>query len=144
MRYLLLAALALPGVAAAQSYQSSPAAARAVVARYYAAIDRGDYRSAYLLWDRGRQASGTSLAAFTRGFARTAHTGVRTGAPTDAEGAAGSSFITVPVQVDAVLKNGARQHYAGSYTLRRVNDIDGATPTQRRWHIASASLKPVR
>lgn len=143
LRFLPLALL-LPVAATAQPIDRSPAAARAVVQRYYAAIDRGDYAVAYRLWDRGGQASGQSLAGFTRGFARTRRTCVRTGAPTDGDGAAGSVFVTIPVRVDAVLKNGARQHFAGSYVLRRVNDVDGATPQQLRWHLASATLKPVR
>jgi hypothetical protein len=145
MRPLLLSlALLAPAVATAQPIDRSLAAARLVVQRYYAAIDHGDYATAWRLWDRGGQASGKTLDAFTRGFARTAHTRVLTGAPTDGEGAAGSVFVTIPVQVDATLKNGARQHFAGSYILRRVDDVDGASPEQLRWHLATASLRPVR
>lgn len=144
MRMILASLALLPGLAAAQPIDRLPMAARAVVERYYAAIDRGDYRTAYRLWDRGGAASGQSLAAFTRGFARTAHSRVRAGAPTDGDGAAGSVFVTIPVTVEARLKNGAAQHFTGSYVLRRVNDVDGATPEQLRWHIDSAKLAPVR
>ena len=118
--------------------EKTPAAARAVVARYYDAIEHGRYRTAYAIWS-GNQ----SYAAFVRGFARTAHTRVVTGRPTDGEGAAGSVFITVPVTVSATLKNGTRQRFRGTYVLRRVNDVDGATPAQLRWHIASAKLRAV-
>ena len=131
-------ALALAAVLAAEK---TPAAARAVVARYYAAIEARRYRDAYRCWDRGGAASGQSLAAFTRGFARTRRVTVRTGAPTDGEGAAGSAFVTVPVTVSATLRDGTPQRFVGSYVLRRVNDVDGATPAQLRWHLASARLR---
>lgn len=140
MRSLLLVALVAAAPVVAPPIDRSPAAARAVVQRYYAAIDHRDYRTAYRLWHR----PGDGLAAFTRGFARTARTMARTGAPTDGEGAAGSVYVTVPVSVEARLTDGTRQHFAGSYILRRVDDVPGASPDQLRWHIASASLKPVR
>ena len=137
---LLAAAIAHPS----PGIDRSPAAARGVVQRYYAAIDRGDFRSAWLAWDRGGAASGRSLAAFTRGFACTARSRVVAGRPTDGEGAAGSVFVTVPVRIEAVLKNGRRQRFTGAYVLRRVNDVPGATRVQLGWHLASASLKQVR
>ncbi len=122
----------------------TPEQARGVVQRYYAAIDRGDYRGAYRLWSGKGRASGQSYAAFTRGFARTAHTRVVAGRPTDGEGAAGSIFVTVPVRVYATLKNGRRQQFSGSYVLRRVNDVDGATRDQLSWHLSSARLRAAR
>jgi len=113
----------------------------AVVQRYYRAIDRGDFRTAYACWgDRGR-ASGQGYAAFARGFAATAHTRVVPGRAALPEGAAGSVYVEVPVEVWATLKNGRRQHFRGSYVVRRVNDVDGATPAQRRWHLGSARLR---
>ncbi len=48
----LLALLAATPLAA-QPVDRSPAAARAVVQRYYAAIGQGDYRPAYRLWPPG-------------------------------------------------------------------------------------------
>ncbi len=64
--------------------------------------------------------------------------------PGDAEGGAGSIYLELPVRVDAILRSGAHQHFVGSYTLRRVNDVDGSTAAQRRWHIESATLKPAK
>lgn len=143
IRLLAAAALFAALPAAAQSWKS-PAAARAVVRDYYAAIDRGDYRRAYVLWGDGGRASGQSYAAFVRGFARTAHTRVVTSAPTDGDAGMGSIYVTVPVTVEATLKNGHRQRFAGRYVLRRVNDVDGATPAQLHWHLAQAKLSTVR
>lgn len=131
---LLLAGATVPAT------DKTPAAARAVVERYYDAIEHGRYRTAYLCWSDGGRASGKSYAAFVRGFARTAHSRVVAGRPLSGDGAAGSIFIDVPVTVVATQKNGSRQRFRGRYTLRRVNDVDGATPDQLRWHFASAHL----
>lgn len=136
-----LLASALFASAAVATPSATSAAPRAVVQRYYAALDRRNYRTAYQLWDRGGQASRQSYAQFVRGFANTRHTRVVTGAPTRPEGAAGSTYIRVPVTVRATLNNGTAQVFAGSYILRHVKDVDGATPEQRQWHLDSASLR---
>jgi hypothetical protein len=109
-----------------------------VVRAYYAAVARGDYPAAYSLYHGGR-----SLAAFRRGYADTQSVAVETIPPYLTEGGAGSIYCEVRVRVRARLKDGTRQRFTGSYTLRRVNDIDGSTPAQRRWHIIQAKLKPV-
>jgi len=124
--------------------QPSGAAARAVVERYYAAIERGDFRTAYAQWGDGGRASGKRYPAFARGFAGTAHTRVTTGPPGRAEGGAGSLYVEVPVDVRATLKTGRRQHFRGTYVIRRVNDVPGASPASLRWHIDSARLRSVR
>ena len=77
---------------------------------------------------------------FIAGFGNTRQTRVTTGTPTDGDAGAGSVYVTIPVRVDALLKNGRRQRFAGRYVMRRVNDVDGATAAQLRWHIASATL----
>lgn len=134
----LLAIAAVPAVAQAPN---SPEAARGTVQRYYAAIERGDYRGAYALWSDNGRASGKDYRDFVRGFARTAHARVFVGAPGRDEGAAGTTYVSVPVEVRAVLKNGGRQRFTGRYTLRRSNDVPGSTWSQRQWRIASASLR---
>jgi len=96
------------------------------------------YRAAYRIWTGGQ-----SYAAFRRGYARTAWTHVTPLPPFAAEGAAGSIYAGIRVRVDARLVDGTRQRFVGNYTLRRVNDVDGSTPAQRRWHIEGAKLKAV-
>ncbi|SEN04836.1 hypothetical protein SAMN05192583_1872 [Sphingomonas gellani] len=114
-----------------------------VVRAYYSAIAAHDYGRAYRLWrDEGR-ASGKSLADFTRGFADTADTSVDPGTPSDPEDAAGSTYVTLPVTVQATTRSGARQRFRGSYVLRRANDVPGASAVDRSWRIDSATLKPV-
>jgi len=138
---MLGAALAL---AAADPVPPSPPgetsvdAAAQVVRDYYAAVSRRNYRAAYALW-HGR----LSYRQFCQGYARTRRARVTFLRPGKPEGAAGSIFMELPVRVDATLRSGARQHFIGSYVLRRVNDVPGSTAAQRRWHIESAHLKQV-
>lgn len=135
--------LAGPAVVAPATAQNRSIDAVAVVDRYYRALDRGDFRGAYALWGGGGAASGKSYPAFARGFAATAHTRVVTGRAGLPEGAAGSIYVEVPVEVYATLKNGRRQHFRGTYLVRRINGVDGATPAQLRWHLDSARLRAV-
>jgi hypothetical protein len=134
---LLAAPLPLQGA-------DSPEAARGVVETYYAAIDRGNFRGAYALWDNGGKASGKSYASFRQGFAATAHSRVVTGTPRDGDAGMSQRWITVPVDVYATLKNGKRQHFRGSYTLHRVVEGVSANPADARWHLSKAKLVAVR
>lgn len=121
--------------------EPTPADAVAVIRDYYRAIDGLDYAHAWSLWSDGGRSSGQSPQQFADGFANTAHVTVETGQPGDMEAAAGSRFIQVPVTIEALTRDGGTQRYTGTYTLRRAV-VDGATPEQRAWRIASASLHP--
>lgn len=117
-------------------------AAADVVRRYYSALNARDYSTAWQAWgDDGRP--GQRYADFAKGFAQTRSTRVRIGALPPSEGAAGSIYQTVPVTVEAVLEDGARQRFTGRYVVRRVNGVDGASAAQLRWHLDSATLRPV-
>ena len=60
----------------------------------------------------------------------------------DMEGAAGSIYYTVPTTVTGTRADGSKVTLKGDVILRRVNDVDGATPEQLQWHIAQMNLKP--
>jgi hypothetical protein len=128
---------AASGLAAGRADSSQPAD---VVRRYYAAIDARDFAAAYALWEQDGRASGQSFQEFAGGFDKTAHVHATIGDSVAVEGAAGSQYATVPVTVDATLRQGGEQHFTGTYTVRRAM-VDGATPEQRRWHIYSAALR---
>ncbi|HTG39153.1 hypothetical protein [Sphingomonas sp.] len=113
-----------------------------VVRRYYDAINARDYSVAYAQWSGRGAASGKSYDAFAAGFADTRSVTVTAREPADVEGGAGSLYAEVPVTVDAALADGKRQRFTGAYVIRRVNDVDGASTDQRRWHIDSAKLTP--
>jgi len=132
--------LAAPALAAPDT---SNGAARLVVQRYYAALNRGDYKTAYALWDQNGASSGQSYAAFSKGFAQTKSTRVVTGAPNNPDAGMSQRWIDVPVDVYATLKNGTKQHFRGKYTLHRVVAGVGAPLSQQSWHLSSAKLAKV-
>lgn len=115
----------------------------AVVRGYYAAIDARQYARAHALWSGDGSASGQSPEQFAAGFADTTRVVVEPGAPGRLDAAAGSRFLEIPVSVRAIAADGSVRRYAGSYTLRRAV-VDGATPEQRAWRIASADLREVK
>lgn len=117
----------------------SPEGAVQVVRAYYAAIDAGDFARAYSLWENGGQASGLSLAEFQQGFAETEQVEARVGPAGRIEGAAGSRYVEVPVDLTATTTDGRVQRFQGSLVLRR-SVVPGATPEQQRWHIYRAEI----
>jgi|SRR3954468_24684635 hypothetical protein len=114
-------------------------AAADVVKRYYDAIGRRDYESAYTMWEGSGEASGQTLIQFENGFAQTERTTAIIGDSIRVGAAAGSQYVNVPVTVDAVLRGGKLQQFVGTYTVRRAI-VDGATLQQRAWHVYSAHL----
>ncbi len=122
---------------------ASPQQAVQVIRDYYRAINGRDYETAYSAWDRDGAASQQSFEEFRQGFANTASVAVEVGEPGQMDGAAGSSYIEIPVTVTAVTQSGSPQRFRGSYVLRRVNDVPGSTPEQRRWHLYSATINQV-
>ena len=113
-----------------------------VLRRYYAAIDAGDYRRAYSLWENGGAASNRTYEEFVAGFADTRSTQIDIGAPGRVEGAAGSRHVEINVIIRAVTRRGENQRFEGTYVLRR-SVVDGASPEQQRWRISRATLEAV-
>jgi uncharacterized lipoprotein NlpE involved in copper resistance len=111
---------------------ASPAAAKAMVERYAALAEKREFASAADYWT-----DATAAAQFAHDLEVYPKVVVRAGEPADMEGAAGSSFITVPVTLDLTLRSGAPYQMNCAATLRRVNDVPGATPKQLRWNIQS-------
>lgn len=119
---------------------ASPQAAAERVLLYYGAIARGDYQTAYEMWGPDGPPDQT-VEAFAAGYDETTNVRAFVEEPSEPEGAAGSTYITVPVVVTAQTASGADQRFEGDYVLRRVNDVPGAEPWQLRWHIESADLR---
>ncbi|MGH8026730.1 MAG: hypothetical protein ACREO0_08380 [Pseudoxanthomonas sp.] len=132
----------VPATATDASDPATPAAARQVVVDYYAAIDAGDYAKSYALWSDDGAASGQTFEHFSGGYANTQSVRAVVGEPSDEEGAAGSRYIQVPVQLDALQRDGGERRYRGRFTLRAVV-ADGASQEQRRWHLASAEIQRI-
>lgn len=114
-----------------------------LVERYAGLLEAGDFAGAYALWGDGGWASGMDAQAFAESWSKYAEVHGQIGAPGRVEGAAGSLYVDVPLQLYGTLKgSGERFNMVGPITLRRVNGVPGATPEQLRWHISASGLKP--
>lgn len=107
-------------------------AAADVLKTYYRLIEAGRYDEAWRL--RWESDAGES-SGFAAHFAEHAEYHASVGNPSEVQGAAGSSYVEIPVQLYGQMKNGESFGSAGTVTLRRVNDVPGATAAQRRWRI---------
>ena len=95
-----------------------------VVQGYYGLLEEKRFEDAQELWNPATAIGAQDDANF--------------GAPSEPEGAAGSLYVTVPVQVyGRIAANGKPWYALRQVTLRRVNDVPGSTEEQRRWHIQS-------
>lgn len=112
--------------------------ARNVLLSFARAIEREDYGQAWAMLGRADKQK-WSEAGFAAMFAKFAKATVTIPVGT-MEGAAGSSYYTAPVTITGSDKDGRPVRMAGEAVLRRVNDVDGATPTQLRWHFETLTL----
>lgn len=112
-----------------------------VLAWWRNALETHDYATARRVWGQNGTSSGQTPQAFAAAWDKYRIIDITTGKG-DQEGAAGSSYYEVPVTVTGLRRDGKPYNLAGKVTLRRVNDIEGATPEQLRWHIESSTLKP--
>ena len=109
-----------------------------VVQHYFAYLEAGKIAEAYALWSGGSPDRPSNLDALKQRQAAYLEYHAQVGAPGQSEGAAGSIYIDVPVQVYGRAKDGKEVHVLGKVTLRRVNDVPGSTAEQRLWRIQSA------
>jgi hypothetical protein len=123
-----------------QADPTSPEGATHVIRDYYDAINEREYERAYDHWDRDGSASGQTLEQFEQGLAETKHVDVQIGEPGREDAAAGSLFIEIPVAITATTNDAGIQRFSGTYSLRRVNDVPGATEDQLTWHIYAAYI----
>ncbi|KQY51091.1 hypothetical protein [Lysobacter sp. Root494] len=126
----------------ATASEPTPEDAVTVIRNYYEAINSGDFDRAYTLWSDSGRSSGKSPQQFAAGFADTTGVSIEMQAPGNVDAAAGSRYIEVPVALTATHRDGSQHRFAGKYVLRRAV-VDGATPEQRQWRIASADLGEV-
>ena len=107
-----------------------------VVQHYGALIEQKRFAEAEKLW--GDAAAAKKMTAELKTYAD-AH--LQVGKPFDMEGAAGSSYISVPVVLYGKLESDAIRNRSGTAILRRVNDVPGSTDAQRRWHFERIEWK---
>ena len=110
--------------------------ARNILLEWARALERRDFARADAQWGAGAPDAGSAAQfgdyqAITVGFG-----------DGEVEGGAGSLYYEVPLTFTGKRKHEATVSRQGTIVLRRVNDVDGATPAQLRWHIAGITLKP--
>jgi hypothetical protein len=108
----------------------STEAAGQVVQHYGALIEQKRFTEAEKLWN-----SAQGAGEFALQLKRYPEAHLEIGNPGDAEGAAGSIYVTVPVIFYGDDVNGAEFRRPADVILRRVNDVPGSTEEQRHWHI---------
>ncbi len=113
-----------------------------VVQRYGGLLEQRRFAEARRLWANEGEASGLSEAGFDAAYGKYATIHSEVGRPAGMEGAAGSVYISVPFRLYGTRKDGRAFNLVGPLTLRRVNDVSGATRSQRRWHIEKIELTP--
>jgi len=102
-----------------------------VLQHYFALAEQGKFAEADNAWSDGSEK--LDLAKY-----KEVHANI--GAPGGMEGAAGSSYVDIPVQLYGRTKDGKEFNARGTMTLRRVNDVPGSTAEQRQWHIYKSDI----
>ena len=139
MRHLLLlAALVVTPVFAQDQpdYLDDRSTAEAVIRSYYNAIDRHEYARA---WSYFGASAAPEFGGWAKGYSDTASVAVSFGEMAQ-EGAAGSTYYTVPVTLDVSRTDGTSAKFAGCYTLRLVQPANQAEPPFEGIHIEDAKL----
>jgi hypothetical protein len=132
--------IAAPAMADDTSYVDDRSTATTVIESLYNAINRSEYARAYSYF--GDSANSQSFADFKAGYADTASVMLKTGDETS-EGAAGSTYYTLPVAIDAEATDGTHKVFAGCYQLRLVQPALQEEPPFRALHIEKGTLEPV-
>lgn len=108
-----------------------------VVQTFFANLEAGHHQQAWQLWLEGGKASGMSAPEFAASFDRYEEYHARVGAPGRIEGAAGSLYVEVPVQIYGRLDGGRPFNASGKVRLWRTNEVPGSSAEQRQWRIAA-------
>jgi hypothetical protein len=108
--------------------------ARNLLLAWAAAMEDRAFGPAYALFGDYADRTGQSASEYAATFADYATVNAAVGDGTS-EGAAGSIYYEVPVTLSGTTRSGGTYLREGTMTLRRVNDVPGATPAELRWHL---------
>ena len=134
----LIIAFASPAGAAPQQYLDDRSTPETVISSFYNAIGRQEYARAWSYYEDGQGVP--AFDAFVTGYSSTASVKVSFGQSAQ-EGAAGSTYWTLPVSLDAIDTKGKHTYFAGCYTLRLANPSIQAAPPFQPLHIVEGHLK---
>jgi len=130
--------VARPAKSPPSEEEKSEKGARAVVQTWARALEARQFG---LAWEQFGSPP-ASRAAYAQWWQRYRTIRVSLG-PGIGDAGMGSLYYTVPATLTGTTTAGKPFRLQGDVMLRRVNDVDGATPEQLRWHIGSADLKDV-
>ena len=105
---------------------------KTVLSFYADALHAGLYKEAARVWGKDWAVSAATLK---KRYSAKQPVSLELG-EMSVEGGAGSLYC----EVAAVLKTNGNQPRTGKITLRRVNDVPGATADQLRWHITDSTF----
>ena len=125
--------------AQAEDYLDDRSTAESLVRSLYNAINAHDYARAY---DYFAEPPAKDFAAYQQGFENTKHVDVLTGT-VSGDGAAGSTFFSLPVAIRAKDSQGTLNYFAGCYTIKAINGPIQQPPS-RPYQIFKASMKPIK
>ena len=125
-------------LAAQPAYVDDRSTAASLVRSYYNAINRQEYARAYTYF--GDNNAPQSYSSFAAGYADTVSVTVATGSAMS-DGAAGSTYFTLPVAIDALSTDGTHKQFAGCYTTRLVQPAIQDPPVTPMF-IFKAKLSP--
>jgi hypothetical protein len=114
---------------------TSAEAAGQLVRRYFDLVEAGRYAEARRLFGGGGERSGKTEAEFAADYGRYRVYRAKVGAPGAIEGAAGSRYVELPLDLSGRLADGTAFKSQGKAIVKRVGDVPGATVEQRRWHL---------
>ena len=108
--------------------------ARNLLLAWASAMEDRAFGAAYALFGDYADRTGQSASEYAATFAdyRTVNASIGEG---EGEGAAGSIYYEVPVTLSGTTRSGGTYLREGKMTLRRVNDVPGATAAELRWHL---------
>lgn len=124
---------------AEEPYFDDRSTPEAVVRSLYNAINRHEYSRAYSYFSKP---PAKDLDSFAKGYEDTASVKLLEGAASS-EGAAGSTYFSLPVAIEATDKAGKQRVFAGCYTLRLADPTIQTTPFTPL-HIEKGDLQPAK
>lgn len=109
-----------------------------VVGLYASLLHQGRFADAYGLWEP----ASTSLSKdrFVKQFEKLDTIDASVGQIGPVEGAAGSLYDEVQLTLSGKTAAGENYSLTGPVTVKRVNDVPGATEAQHRWRIVKMQL----
>lgn len=122
------------------SSTSSSQSAAGVLARYFKAINDGQFDKAYALWRTQSHQAPASAAALKSQYQGVSSIQMKVTGDTRNEGAAGTIYATVPVTVTEHPRDGADKSLTGQCVLARSNNVPGSSDKARHWHLHSCKL----